>query len=70
MLSSKLKEAFRRKRNDMAGDPDLDLFNAAADRLDHLEWENAEMRRTFGSHPLFAEKDDEIARLKAALANK
>ena len=35
---------------------------------DRLRYENGEMRRTVGSHPLFMEKDTEIATLKAELA--
>jgi acyl transferase domain-containing protein len=34
------------------------------DHIARLEHENAEMRRTFGSHPLFAEKDARIAELE------
>ena len=41
------------------------LLGEAADEIERLQHENAEMRRTFGSHPLFEEKDREIERLRA-----
>ena len=37
------------------------------DRMDKILAENIEMRRTFGSHPLFAEKDAIIADLRSRL---
>lgn len=36
----------------------------AAIYIQHLEWQNSEMRRTFGSYPLFQEKDARIEELE------
>lgn len=42
-------------------------YRALEAERNHVLAENTEMRRTFGSHPLFEEKDAEIASLRAAL---
>lgn len=48
-------------------EPDRDPHDECRHTIQRLQHENAEMRRTFGSHPLFAEKDAEIAGLKRLL---
>ena len=37
--------------------------------IEQLQYENSEMRRTYGSHPLFKEKDDLIEQLQRKLKN-
>lgn len=44
-----------------------ELAGGAIAEIARLRFENSEMRRTFGSHPLFEEKAAEIARLRSAL---
>ncbi len=43
------------------------LVERQAAEIERLRHENDEMRRTYGSHPLFKEKEAEIERLRAAL---
>lgn len=48
------------------GMADLDVVHLC-DWILHLEAQNASMRRTYGSDPLFREKDAKIGVLRAAL---
>lgn len=50
-----------------ASAPVCQLMEEAADKIKNLSAENYSMRRTFGSDPLFKEKDAEIAKLKKEL---
>lgn len=49
------------------GMADLDVVHLC-DYILHLEAQNASMRRTFGSDPIFNEKEAEIGKLKARIA--